>query len=382
MVTANPINISNCRGLHFHFDIYHELEYGRDYLNLEVSEDNVDYFKSNVVFTGFSDGIQRYREWAGSEFDLDQFYLKFNLVADNTTPYDGVYVDNIYLTGIPWVFSGNEYDYKSGTSMAAPVVSGVAGLIWSYAPELSHIQVKDIILNTVEVLPSLSGKVASGGRVNAANALLSLIPPPTATAGSNQEVDGSDEVVLDGRGSTAPDNIDTYQWAQIDGPTITIKDAAKSVARFTAPDAGNDPLELLFELTVTDKWGQTDTAQVKITVREINQPPTALADANQKSVSPGDKVTLDGSGSSDSDGTITAYAWSQTDTTGKSVALSNPVAIKPTFTAPEITETITLIFKLTVTDDRGDPAASTVRVTINKTSGGGGGGGCFVQTIQ
>ncbi len=42
----------------------------------------------------------------------------------------------------------NSYGFKDGTSMAAPVVSGIAALIRSYYPKLTALQVKDIILKT------------------------------------------------------------------------------------------------------------------------------------------------------------------------------------------------------------------------------------------
>lgn len=44
---------------------------------------------------------------------------------------------------------GSQYDYHDGTSMAAPVVTGLAALIRSYYPKLSAVQVKDIILKSV-----------------------------------------------------------------------------------------------------------------------------------------------------------------------------------------------------------------------------------------
>lgn len=43
----------------------------------------------------------------------------------------------------------NEYKYQQGTSMAAPVVAGLAAMLRSYYPELSAKEVKDIILNSV-----------------------------------------------------------------------------------------------------------------------------------------------------------------------------------------------------------------------------------------
>ena len=79
---------------------------------------------------------------------------------------------------------GNKYEFMSGTSMATPVVAGVAALILEYYPDLSAIQLKDIIMKSVT---SLKGKIVykpgtkekvdfstlcvSGGVVNAYKAL-------------------------------------------------------------------------------------------------------------------------------------------------------------------------------------------------------------------
>ena len=66
---------------------------------------------------------------------------------------------------------GNKYEAKTGTSMAAPVVSGLAALIREYYPKLKAQQVKDIILESVVKSDYLTGKCVSGGVVNAYNAL-------------------------------------------------------------------------------------------------------------------------------------------------------------------------------------------------------------------
>ncbi len=42
----------------------------------------------------------------------------------------------------------DKYEPFNGTSMASPVAAGVAALIWSYFPELTYVQVKDILLNS------------------------------------------------------------------------------------------------------------------------------------------------------------------------------------------------------------------------------------------
>ncbi|MDQ1590239.1 MAG: hypothetical protein QOG71_866 [Pyrinomonadaceae bacterium] len=66
---------------------------------------------------------------------------------------------------------GNQYEEHSGTSMATPVVSGVAALILSVNPDLSVTDLRQRLLDTVDKLPALDGKVSSGGRVNAARAV-------------------------------------------------------------------------------------------------------------------------------------------------------------------------------------------------------------------
>lgn len=65
----------------------------------------------------------------------------------------------------------NTYQKLQGTSMATPHVAGVAGLVFSQFPGWTHIQVKERLLNTVDVSPSLQGKLVTGGRVNAQRAL-------------------------------------------------------------------------------------------------------------------------------------------------------------------------------------------------------------------
>jgi subtilisin family serine protease len=66
---------------------------------------------------------------------------------------------------------GNEYEEKSGTSMATPVVAGVAALIVADNPRVSVDELKKRILASSDPIVALNGKVATGGRVNAAKAL-------------------------------------------------------------------------------------------------------------------------------------------------------------------------------------------------------------------
>lgn len=63
------------------------------------------------------------------------------------------------------------YGWMSGTSQAAPHVTGIAALVLSQYPQLSALQVKARILNSVKTLDSLQGKTVSGGMVDAYAAL-------------------------------------------------------------------------------------------------------------------------------------------------------------------------------------------------------------------
>ena len=65
----------------------------------------------------------------------------------------------------------NQYQSWDGTSMAAPMVTGLAALIREYYPRLSALQVKDILIRSVIKRPILANKCVSGGIVNAYNAL-------------------------------------------------------------------------------------------------------------------------------------------------------------------------------------------------------------------
>ena len=139
--------------------------------------------------------------------------------------------------------------------------------------------------------------------------------PPTASAGPDQNVDEQTVVSLDGSGSVDGDGtVEEFAWTQTGGPAVSLSDPSAVNPSFTSPTVlESEGVQILsFSLVVTDDQGESSPPDsVSINVSPVNAQPVADAgidwalDANE----PG---FLDGSASSDSDGSITAYSWTQT----------------------------------------------------------------------
>ena len=67
--------------------------------------------------------------------------------------------------------ASNAVNYNDGTSFSAPMVSGVAAMLFSQNPSLSCSQVRQIILDKTRKVAALSGKVFTGGVLDAGAAL-------------------------------------------------------------------------------------------------------------------------------------------------------------------------------------------------------------------
>ena len=65
----------------------------------------------------------------------------------------------------------NEYEEKSGTSMATPVVSGVAALVLAEHPKMSVDDLRKKLMASTDPIVALKGKTVTGGRINAEKAL-------------------------------------------------------------------------------------------------------------------------------------------------------------------------------------------------------------------
>ncbi len=112
--------------------------------------------------------------------------------------------------------------------MATPHVAGAAALIWSAYPEASVAEVREAILSTAAPVTTLSGLVATGGKLNAAAAMNADVFAPAARLMSKQDI-------VDAGGATARFTVQYYHRSGIKRTSIGAND-----------------------ITVTRQWGSRD----------------------------------------------------------------------------------------------------------------------------
>ena len=196
-------------------------------------------------------------------------------------------------------------------------------------------------------------------------------PAPWVDTGGDQSANEGERVTLDGSGSSDvgdPVGTLTFDWHQIGGTRVTLDNASTAVASFTAPMVGQAGETLTFRLAVTDAEGQTGIGTCTVTVFDVGTPPVADAGADRL-LPEGVDVTLDGSGSTDVDGSddIESYHWVQID--GPAVALQDIDRSQAFFSIPpEGMAGQSLAFELTITDRSGLRDSDTCIVTVKHTN--------------
>ena len=171
-------NLAGKRGCQYAYNLRLATQLGHDFFYLMGSTDGTSYNGSG--WSGSTGGAFRGFTTDLSAYDgAPTFYpaLAFQSDGDGVVG-DGGYVDDLALRCLRAV--GEDYNTISGTSMATPHVAGVAALVKAAHPTYTVAQVKSAILANTDHLGSLTGKVATGGRLNACKAVggCSAGPPP------------------------------------------------------------------------------------------------------------------------------------------------------------------------------------------------------------
>lgn len=193
-----------------------------DSLDVMVSRDGTDWWRAHSL-TGSSgpvwgNVILEFEECAYDSGIYIAFVLKADDEIDSDAGYFGAMIDDVYVDygeAEPWVLA-------SGTSMAAPHVSGTAALMLARSPGLSPLEAGQIILDTVEPIDALEGKTVTGGRLNAADALAATASDATG-AGPwtwDDAVDYTDSALIRVQ-AYDPSGVESVSWSVDGGPWTT-----------------------------------------------------------------------------------------------------------------------------------------------------------------
>jgi hypothetical protein len=249
--------------------------------------------------------------------------------------------------------------------VAAAMLSGPAA---AAGPTALTVSAADTTLAPGETTTVTLAVDSANGGVGSADFRVELSDPTVASVTDVQVANDppssltSVDVDGDGAGATV-----SYAFANSSADTGTVTVATVTL---TADAAGSTDVNVVANpgvgaLDVGDEDGQpytlTSVGSASITVADENAPPTADAGADQ-SVTAGDTVALDATGSADPDGDTLSYAWTQT--AGPSVSLDDASAAQPTFTAPDVSAETTLTFEVEVSDGT-DATSDTVDVVVS-----------------
>lgn len=195
--------------------------------------------------------------------------------------------ENIYST-----FPNNQYQWRQGTSMAAPHVAGAAALLLAQKPTLSPAGLKQILLETVDPLPDLQGKTVSGGRLNLHRALertlINTAPTLSAIATLGQATEGEPFEISYADLAAAADEHDldgdwlAFRIEQVLAGTLT-KDGRAAIPGATTLARGESltwtsdtpgQAQPAFTVVASDGQAVSDIAvQVNVNVANVNDPP-------------------------------------------------------------------------------------------------------------
>lgn len=311
------------------------------------------------------------------------------------------------------------YGLMNGTSMAAPHVAGVAALIHSFHPDLNPGEVKYRILSSTDPVVAMAGKSVTGGRLNAAKALLPPVPSSSIAADGFESnnftggtgswsggwtVSGDASLLTQDGPAEGSRHVrlrrgtgELRRTVNVGGATglrLAFKSKVSSfessdsanvfvstdgspftpVATFTSADSDNQyrtyeievitgpvaQLQILFDAAMNatnDNWYIDD---IRVTGTIANRPPVADAGpprfATDSDGDGSETLTLNGANSFDPDGAIMSYEW----TLGEVVIGTSPVL---ELDVPVGTSTATLI----VTDEDGAARSDSVLLTVNAT---------------
>lgn len=181
-VRLDPLNLSGLSGVRLDFSIIGSTAGAGDRLVVEASSNGTLW---NRLWVGLDDGpVQAITgtiaTWQLAVADLKAYdraaslHIRFRFLSDASGTADGYLIDNLAVTCADTTHGSSAYQYYQGTSMAAAYASGAAALVMVQNPSLTPTEARLLIESTVDRKRQFDGYVATGGRINAFNALVSV----------------------------------------------------------------------------------------------------------------------------------------------------------------------------------------------------------------
>ena len=195
--------------------------------------------------------------------------------------------------------------------------------------------------------------------------VVSLAPSAAITPLAGNPKQGVN-VTLDGSSSSDPEHTSlTYEWDLAYNGTDFTPDTTGAAPTVQFPTAGPRTIAL----RVTDADGATALAQLAVDVLPASAP-VAKAAATPNPAVAGAPVSFDAGGSSDSDGTVVAYAWDLDANGSYETATGSAPTVSRSYPYPGI-----VTVGLRVTDNDGKSSTTHVAVIVRAAAGGGAGPG-------
>jgi subtilisin family serine protease len=274
------------------------------------------------------------------------------------TAANGIWLDDLKLTCYAPLSTPPGYEFLQGTSMAAPHVTGAAGLLFSLKPTATVTEVRDALLDGVDEVPSLMTKTTSKGRLDISKAMdvLEGIEPP------DEEAPAAPELTSTNPASPANENHPKVIGSVEPGSTVELFAGSDcdgtAVATGTAEQLASPGLEVTvaddsvseFSATATDAALNTSDCSepieyVEDTPDEVAPAPPELTSTTPSSPAKNTNPRIVGSAEAGS----TVKIYSGTECTGGVVASGNAAALAspgiavavPTDSVNEFTATAT-----------------------------------------
>lgn len=222
------------------FDALYELEFLFDIFVVEGSADGINwdllFFRTGSLLSGLDAKIAL----DVSRYEGGDATFRFRILTNNQVNFDGVAIDNVAITKVDtFAYDGRQFDMVDGTSFAAPLVTGAAALIMSAKPDLTHRQVKSLILSNGKPLSSLANRLTSGSTLDVSKALNAALTPNPDSDGDGVP-DSQDAFPLDPTETVDTDQDGTGDVADLDDDNDGNSDGIDPAPTGDQPDSDGD----------------------------------------------------------------------------------------------------------------------------------------------